>query len=282
MSIASRGAGGPDRDSIRVTLIDNRDLSEAKVVAIPRGTSLPGLLKLASERLGMKAKKMFLQDGGAVDDVAVLRDNDIVYVSAGEPLSAKAKDDHFVLFSLAVMGPGSVGKSAMTLQYVQNVFVTDYDPTIEDAYRKSASIEGEPCLLDILDTAGQEDYIALRSTWMRQRDGFLLVYSIADKASFDALDSFYEQLCSLHEGSVVPPIVVVGNKCDMEEEREVSLEEGRKLAYTWNALFMECSAKTGHNIEHAFATLAKEVKEFKAKVREPDRASRRWRWCVIL
>ncbi len=83
------------------------------------------------------------------------------------------------------MGPGSVGKSAMTLRYVQGVFVKDYDPTIEDAYRKNTNIDDVNCVLDILDTAGQEDYTALRSTWMRERDGFLLVYSVADRGTFE-------------------------------------------------------------------------------------------------
>ena len=95
----------------------------------------------------------------------------------------------------------------MTLQYVQGVFVMDYDPTIEDAYRKNTSVDGKPCLLDILDTAGQEDYTALRSTWMRNRDAFVLVFSLTERSTFEDVDSFYNQLKVMHEDKL-PPLIV--------------------------------------------------------------------------
>jgi GTPase KRas len=90
------------------------------------------------------------------------------------------------------------------------------DPTIEDAYRKNTVIDAEPCMLDILDTAGQENYVALRSTWMRERDGFLLVFSLADRSTFEGLRTFYDQLCEMHENGV-PPLILVGNKSDLHE-----------------------------------------------------------------
>jgi len=243
----------------------------------------------ASVKLGIRGKKAYLEDGGEIDDVGLIRDGESVFISSGEPFhglgSSKNKTPaaQCPLYSIAVMGPGSVGKSAMTLQYVQGVFVTDYDPTIEDAYRKNTAVDGQPCLLDILDTAGQEDYTALRSTWMRERDGFILVFSVTERSTFDDLQSFYDQLCVMHEDHM-PPLLIAGNKCDLEHQRQVSAEEGKKLAASYKAVsYIETSAKTGQNIEKTFASLVRSVREntHVRDTREKAKPKKRF-WCSIL
>ncbi|XP_061555598.1 GTPase KRas isoform X2 [Phycodurus eques] len=88
-------------------------------------------------------------------------------------------------YKLVVVGAGGVGKSALTIQLIQNHFVDEYDPTIEDSYRKQVVIDGETCLLDILDTAGQEEYSAMRDQYMRTGEGFLCVYAINNTKSFE-------------------------------------------------------------------------------------------------
>ena len=85
---------------------------------------------------------------------------------------------------LVVLGDGGVGKSALTLQYVQHNFIDYHDPTIEDAYQQRTVIDGEPCLLDILDTAGQVEFTAMREQYMRGGEGFVICYSITDRHSF--------------------------------------------------------------------------------------------------
>jgi small GTP-binding protein len=94
------------------------------------------------------------------------------------------------LISLA----GGVGKSALTIQLIQNHFVDEYDPTIEDSYRKQVVIDGETCLLDILDTAGQEEYSAMRDQYMRTGEGFLLVFAVNNAKSFEDISSYREQI----------------------------------------------------------------------------------------
>ena len=89
---------------------------------------------------------------------------------------------------------GGVGKSALTIQLIQNHFVDEYDPTIEDSYRKQVVIDGETCLLDILDTAGQEEYSAMRDQYMRTGEGFLLVFAVNNAKSFDDISSYREQI----------------------------------------------------------------------------------------
>ena len=87
-------------------------------------------------------------------------------------------------YRLVVVGAGGVEKIALTIQLMQNHFVDEYDPTIEDSYRGQVVIDGETCLLDILDTAGQEDYAAIRDNYFRSGEGFLCVFSITEDDSF--------------------------------------------------------------------------------------------------
>ena len=89
---------------------------------------------------------------------------------------------------------GGVGKSALTIQLIQNLFAEDYDPTIEDSYRKQVVIDGETCRLDILDTAGQEEYSAMRDQYMRTGEGFLLVFAVNNAKSFEDISQYREQI----------------------------------------------------------------------------------------
>lgn len=161
---------------------------------------------------------------------------------------------------LVVVGGGGVGKSALTIQLIHSHFVDEYDPTIEDSYRKQVVIDNEVQVLDILDTAGQEEYSAMREQYMRTGEGFLLVYSITSKTSFEELMTYYQQIQRVKDSDYVP-IVIVGNKSDLEDERQVSYEEGVRLAKQFNSPFMETSAKQNINVEDAFYTLARVVRD---------------------
>ena len=89
---------------------------------------------------------------------------------------------------------GGVGKSAITLRFIQDQFLDEYEPTIEDAYRKSVKVDEEPCVLDILDTAGQEEYSAMRPQYMRTGQGFLCVFDVDNVRSYEEIDSFRKQV----------------------------------------------------------------------------------------
>jgi hypothetical protein len=80
-----------------------------------------------------------------------------------------------------------------------NHFVETYDPTIEDSYRKQVQIDGQSCMLEVLDTAGQEEYIALRDQWIRDGEGFVLVYSISSRSSFARIQRFHSQIQRVKE-----------------------------------------------------------------------------------
>lgn len=163
-------------------------------------------------------------------------------------------------YKLVIVGGGGVGKSALTIQLIQNHFIDEYDPTIEDSYRKQVTIDDETCLLDILDTAGQEEYSAMRDQYMRTGQGFLTVYAITSRSSFDEISSFREQILRVKDADKVP-MVVVGNKCDLESERQVSKAEGQDLAKSFGCPFLETSAKSRINVEESFFELVREIRK---------------------
>merc|ERR1712159_497992 len=172
--------------------------------------------------------------------------------------------DNMTEYKLVIVGGGGVGKSACTIQLIQNNFIEEYDPTIEDSYRKQVTIDDETCILDILDTAGQEEYSAMRDQYMRTGQGFLIVYSIIARASFDEVASFRDQILRVKDADKVP-MVICGNKVDLEADRQVSTVEGRDLAKSFGVPFMETSAKTRVNVEDSFYELVREIRRSEAK-----------------
>lgn len=156
-------------------------------------------------------------------------------------------------YKIVVLGGGGVGKSALTIRLVTNNFLEEYDPTIEDSYRKSVVIDEKACLLDILDTAGQEEFSSMQDQWMREGQAFLVVYSITSRTTFDEAIIMREKILRCKEEEE-PPIVLVGNKCDLEDQRQVKKSEGENLATEWgeNSSFFETSAKEKINHEECF------------------------------
>ncbi|KAI7821875.1 small G-protein Ras1 [Gamsiella multidivaricata] len=164
-------------------------------------------------------------------------------------------------YKLVVVGGGGVGKSALTIQFIQSHFVDEYDPTIEDSYRKQCVIDDEVALFDVLDTAGQEEYSAMREQYMRTGEGFLLVYSITSRNSFEEISTFYQQILRVKDKDFFP-IILVANKCDLEHERQVSTHEGRELAKQFGSRLIETSAKQRINVDEAFYNLVREIRRF--------------------
>jgi len=164
-------------------------------------------------------------------------------------------------YKLVVVGGGGVGKSALTIQFIQSHFVDEYDPTIEDSYRKQCVIDEEVALLDVLDTAGQEEYGAMREQYMRTGEGFLLVYSITSRNSFEEISTFHQQILRVKDQDSFP-VIVVANKCDLEYERQVGMNEGRDLAKHFGCKFIETSAKQRINVDEAFSNLVREIRKY--------------------
>ena len=163
-------------------------------------------------------------------------------------------------YKLVVVGSGGVGKSALTIQFLQNHFVTEYDPTIEESYRKQVIVDGDTCLLDILDTAGQEEYSAMREQYLRTGQGFMLVYAITNRSSFEEVVELRDMILRVKDKEKYP-ICLAGNKCDLVDERVIATTEGKNLSKEFGCPFLETSAKTRENVEEVFYSLVREVRD---------------------
>lgn len=143
-------------------------------------------------------------------------------------------------YKIVVLGSGSVGKSALTVRLVSNHFLAVYDPTVEESYRTQTTIDGEPAVLEIIDTAGQEEYNAIKEAHVVKSQGFLLVFSLTSRQSFDDLEAIHETIYRLKEKDPAKddiPMVIAGNKCDLEADRCVAITEGEDLAKSWRCIF---------------------------------------------
>jgi GTPase KRas protein len=116
-------------------------------------------------------------------------------------------------------------------------------------------------LLDVLDTASQEEYSAMREQYMRTGEGFMLAYSITSRQTFDEITSFQQQILRVKDKDYFP-IVVVGNHCSREDEREVTRQEGEALARSWNCKFIETDSRSRINVERAFYDLVREIRKY--------------------
>ncbi|PHH66315.1 hypothetical protein CDD81_7908 [Ophiocordyceps australis] len=200
-----------------------------------------------------------------------------------------------VPISITICGDGGCGKSSITLRLVRSQWTSDYDPTIEDSYSVTRRIDGTTYHLALTDTAGQEEY---RGMWAHSNlgaDAFLLVYDITSRDSLDALQYFDDlidmeaetrydnaqrarraghQSKPAHSSSshgysssaagskTVPPVkIVAGNKCDLQQSRQVPAAQGLEWARKRGCGFMETSARLEVNIEETFALLVRRVVE---------------------
>ncbi|KAL4961826.1 putative RAS small monomeric GTPase (Rsr1) [Aspergillus stella-maris] len=162
-------------------------------------------------------------------------------------------------YHIVVLGAGGVGKSCLTAQFVQNVWIESYDPTIEDSYRKHIEVDGRQCILEILDTAGTEQFTAMRELYMKQGQGFLLVFSITSMSSLNELSELREQIVRIKDDENVP-IVIVGNKSDLEEDRAVPRARAFSLSQSWgSAPYYETSARRRANVNEVFIDLCRQI-----------------------
>jgi len=189
------------------------------------------------------------------------------------------------IYKVIMVGSGGVGKSALTLQYMYDEFVEDYEPTKADSYRKKILLDGEEVQIDILDTAGQEDYAAIRDNYFRSGEGFLLVFSITEQESFEVLNEFRDQILRVKNTEDVP-MILIGNKSDLNNQRQVRLDDANGKADKWNKPYIETSAKTRENVDKAFFDLMREIKKRRQaevnKQQAGKKEQKKKRKCTIL
>lgn len=182
---------------------------------------------------------------------------------------------------IVLFGEGGVGKSALTIRYFQRVFIDNYDPTIEDSYTKWVTANKNTRLfLQVTDTAGQEEFLAIRDHYITNGDGFLLVYAVNDKKSFEQLNSIRDHIQRIKQSKDVP-IMIAANKVDLSSsDRQVTKDEGDQFALEKlgdSALHMETSAKTDANVDEVFSVLVNRTYSYlNPKKTEPQKC------CVLM
>eukprot|EP01091_Cochliopodium_minus_P005697 TRINITY_DN15599_c0_g1_i1.p1 TRINITY_DN15599_c0_g1~~TRINITY_DN15599_c0_g1_i1.p1 ORF type:complete len:193 (+),score=32.81 TRINITY_DN15599_c0_g1_i1:351-929(+) len=168
---------------------------------------------------------------------------------------------------IVVFGKDGSGKSTTTVRFTQCIFVEELDPTIEDSYKKQVIVDEETCLLEILDTSGDDNYKSLKDEQINTAQGFLIIFSITDRESFEEAKDYHERILRVKDLTSHIPCVIVGNKFDIKEERVITKEEGLNFAKIINCPYLEISAKTDINVAEAFYSVVREIRKNRSGVK---------------
>jgi Ras family protein len=164
-----------------------------------------------------------------------------------------------------VLGSPGVGKSAMIMRFKDDIFLDYYDPTIQTNYKKLMQFNEENIELELVDIDGQTEYTIFNfGKFSLGIHGYVLTYSIENRQSFELLKIINSKLIALVGRDV--PKILVANKCDLYNKREISTEEGKSMAKLFNCPYLEVSAKSNDNINKMFSMILVEIKKMENNV----------------
>ncbi len=168
------------------------------------------------------------------------------------------EENYDVLFKIVLIGDSFVGKTNIMSKYLMNEFHEDSKATVGVEFgAKKFDIEGKSVKAQIWDTAGQERYKSITTTYYKGAKGALIVYDITRKETFDSVDRWISEV--LNSGDKNMTMLLIGNKCDLDNQRQVTKEQGEEKAKAFKVAFLETSASSGENLDVAFEMIMKEV-----------------------
>jgi len=167
---------------------------------------------------------------------------------------------------IAMMGYRAVGKSSLTIQFVEGHFADSYDPTIENTFQRVHKFQNKEYSLHLVDTAGQDEYSLFPRAYSMDIHGYVLVYAINSKKSFETVQVIHDKILDM-TGRDAVPLILVGNKTDLHMEREVSKESGIELAKKWKGAFIETSAKERQQVVEIFDKLMFEIEKSSGNIK---------------
>ena len=310
--------GSPQREENKAAATANMTLAHSSS-SPPRKIASPPLQKKKEKNLDVEGEEKKGDDDDDDDDLIELKEGEddefLVNYRPGEEepgeeegilkgeeeesktmVSEWCDDDHETqVFKIVVLGGGGVGKSALLQQLVSRTFRHEYDPTVEDNYYLTIVVDGIPTKLQILDSAGQSEYVPLRSYYMAHADGFLVLYAVNSVTSFHEALEYPDQIFRVKgvelenqsrseqqkSGSIIRrvrgkfnlgddpelqqdpvPILMVGTKIDLEGKRRIPKEHAQKKASVYHCFSqVEVSNRTGHNVLKCFEIIVRQIRE---------------------
>eukprot|EP01114_Cavostelium_apophysatum_P024670 TRINITY_DN972_c0_g2_i1.p1 TRINITY_DN972_c0_g2~~TRINITY_DN972_c0_g2_i1.p1 ORF type:complete len:1016 (-),score=241.85 TRINITY_DN972_c0_g2_i1:3-3050(-) len=175
---------------------------------------------------------------------------------------SKANPSIYGPFRLCVVGH-QCGKSRLLCKFLFDEYKEDDDPTVEDSYSRTCTVDDADCKLELVDTSGNDFYANLYEKWFSGSEGFVLVYSITSTYSFDAIAHYVESIQKIKQKDSFP-MILIGTQSDLESQRQITTKEGLSVAYRYKCPFVEVSAKTGENVTEAFHTAVRECRKARA------------------
>ena len=168
------------------------------------------------------------------------------------------EENYEMMFKVVLVGDSFVGKTNIMSKYLKNEFHEDSKATVGVEFgSKQFKIEGHTIKAQIWDTAGQERYKAITSAYYKGAKGAFVVYDITRKGSFESIEKWVNDLTSTADKKLT--IVVIGNKCDLEDQRQITKEQGEEKANKLEVAFLETSAFSGENLDKAFELMMNEI-----------------------
>ncbi|OHT03303.1 Ras-like protein 2 [Tritrichomonas foetus] len=174
-------------------------------------------------------------------------------------------------YKIGMVGSGGVGKTAISLQFIKNAFTDSYIPTIEDEFTKTIEVDGKPVTLEIIDTAGQDEFAEMRSRFFSEFDAAILTFSIIEPDSMADLKKTYDDIRAVRNQC---KFIIAANKTDLRNSDSIPTSEFSKLEKEFNCKVLQTSARTGLNVTELFHQIVRELRGKSGNTSPPSKETK--------